>query len=230
MHAHHKKFTRRFLANQPWKNPHGENQSERRVLINFFSNVQDRKIVKIQLISTGKLLHKVWKICAQQTSQHSFSFSVQNRCKCTAPAGRTPPSKTVPKIRPYNSPYSSPYQQSVPALNDPVPSSKSVQELNAPYSKNQQSVHPSKTVPNLMHRTAEVNSAVHPRKLCKKIKQTVQQSVLLLGIRASKILNQSRPPCSLKKLFSNQSGKIVASSSKLDLLSFNSSLLLKNEK
>ena len=229
MHAHHKKFTQRFLANQPWKNPHGENQSERRDFNYFLQQ------------STGQKNSENTTYLHRQTS----SQSLENLCSANQPTlffvFCAKQMQMYSTSRPYTSLKNSAknqavqqtVQQSVPALNNPVPSSKSVQELNAPYSKNQQSVHPSKTVPNLMHRTAEVNSAVHPRKLCKNeaaVQQTVQQSVLLLGIRASKILNQSRPPCSLKNLFSNQSGKIVASSSKLDLLSFSSSLLLKNEK
>ena len=65
-------LTQRFLANQPWKNPHGENQSERRDFNYFFSKVQDRKLnVKIQLISTSSLFLKVWKN-VQQTQQYIF--------------------------------------------------------------------------------------------------------------------------------------------------------------
>ena len=76
MHAHHKNLHRDFWLISPGKTLTGKTSQRGEILIIFFSNVQDRKIVKIQLISTGKLLHKVWKNSAQQTSQHPSSFSV----------------------------------------------------------------------------------------------------------------------------------------------------------
>ena len=104
MHAHHKNLLRNFWLISPGKTPTGKTSQRGEILIIFFSNVQDRKNSgKIQLISTGKLLHKVWKNNAQQNSQHPFSFSVPNQqyqtvlflgnraTVRTAPAGRTLP-------------------------------------------------------------------------------------------------------------------------------------------
>ena len=83
-------LTQRFLANQPWKNPHGENQSERgEIFIILQQSTGQKKWWKIQLISTGKLFLKVWK-CAQQTQPYTLLlFSVQKiTCKCPAITGR----------------------------------------------------------------------------------------------------------------------------------------------
>ena len=65
-------LTQIFLANQPWKNPHGENQSERRDLINFFSKIMDRNTTYLH----HRFLHKIWKIHAQQIHQPYTSISV----------------------------------------------------------------------------------------------------------------------------------------------------------
>ena len=119
MHAHHKKFTQRFLANQPWKNPHGENQSERRVLINFFSNVQDRKIVKILLISTTYFISKSGNLCPAKQPYTLLDFCAYNKCNCTA------------ANRPYISSKTVPINAVRTAADWPYPYSKSVQILAA---------------------------------------------------------------------------------------------------
>ena len=67
-------LTQIFLANQPWKNPHGENQSERGEIFIILQQSTGQKMVKkIQLVSNGKLFLKVWK-CAQQTQPYTLLF------------------------------------------------------------------------------------------------------------------------------------------------------------
>ena len=49
-------LTQILLANQPWKNPHGENQLERgEIFIILQQNKMDRNAGEIQLISTQNL-------------------------------------------------------------------------------------------------------------------------------------------------------------------------------
>ena len=56
---HTTNLTQRFLANQPWKNPHGENQSERGEIFISSAKVLDRNTVKTLLISTTEFYLKI---------------------------------------------------------------------------------------------------------------------------------------------------------------------------
>ena len=71
-------LTQIFLANQPWKNPHGENQSERGDIFIILQQCTGQKNSgKIQLISTDKLYLKVWKMCSANPAVHPSIFPVQ---------------------------------------------------------------------------------------------------------------------------------------------------------
>ena len=94
------KITQRFLANQPWKNPHGENQSERRDLINFFSKIMDRNTTYLH----HRFLHKIWKCMHSKYTSRTPSISVLINGSRTS----IKDSRTVPRIlfslidRPYS--------------------------------------------------------------------------------------------------------------------------------
>ena len=96
MHAHHKNLLRDFWLISPGKTPTGKTSQRGEILINFFSNVQDRKIVE-----NTTYLHRQ---TSSQSLENVFSkpaytlllFLCKIKCKCTAPTGRTSPSKTVP--------------------------------------------------------------------------------------------------------------------------------------
>ena len=97
-------LTQRFLANQPWKNSHGENQSERgEIFIILQQSTGQKNSGKIQLISIGKIYLKVWKMCSANQPNTHLLFCAKITCKCPAVTGRTSPRKPCQKMQPYSS-------------------------------------------------------------------------------------------------------------------------------
>ena len=70
------KITQRFLANQPWKNPHGENQSKRERDLFLQQKYRTEIQCKILLIFTTDFISKSGN-CAQQKEP---SRTPQNLC------------------------------------------------------------------------------------------------------------------------------------------------------
>ena len=70
-------LTQRFLANQPWKNPYGENQSERGEIFIILQQSTGQKTMKNTTYLHRQTLSQSLEISAQQTSRTPFFFSVQ---------------------------------------------------------------------------------------------------------------------------------------------------------
>ena len=76
------KFTQRFLANQPWKNPHGENQSERgEIFIIFFSKIKGQKYRRNTTYLHHRLYPKVWTLCSANQPYTLSRFLCQLKCR-----------------------------------------------------------------------------------------------------------------------------------------------------
>ena len=78
MHAHHKNLLRDFWLISPGKTPTGKTSQRGEILIIFFSNVQDRKIVeKNNLSPPANFFTKSGKIMLSKTANTLFSFLCQ---------------------------------------------------------------------------------------------------------------------------------------------------------
>ena len=145
MHAHQKKFTQRFLANQPWKNPHGENQSERRDFNYFLRQCTGQKNSgKYNLSPPANFFSKSGKFVLSKPANTLFFFfcaksdaNVQHQqavhlppkqCQQTGrtatKTGRTSSSKFVPKCRPYTDKPGRTFLEKRAAINEPVPTGR----------------------------------------------------------------------------------------------------------
>jgi len=99
------------LANQPWKNPHGENQSERRDFYYFISNVQDRKLVeKFNLSPPANFFTKSGKFVLSKPANTLFVFCAKSDANVQHQQAVHLPRKQCQKNQAV--------QQSVPALNE----------------------------------------------------------------------------------------------------------------
>ena len=91
-------LTQRFLANQPWKNPHGENQSERGEIFIILQQNKRTEMQEKYNLSPPRIYPKVWTLCSANQLYTLSRFLCQLKCRPYNPG------KIVPAT--INAPYS----------------------------------------------------------------------------------------------------------------------------
>ena len=101
---HTTNLTQRFLANQPWKNPHGENQSERERSLLFSSAMyRTENDEKYNLSPPANFFTKSGNVLSKP-SRTPFSISVPEiNANVQQQTGRTSPRKLCQQNSPYSS-------------------------------------------------------------------------------------------------------------------------------
>ena len=79
MHAHHKNLLRDFWLISPRKTPTGKTSQRGEILINFFSDVQDRKMVENTTYLHRQTSSQSLENLCSANQPTPFSFSVQNQ-------------------------------------------------------------------------------------------------------------------------------------------------------
>ena len=175
------------MANQPWKNPHGENQSERRDFYYFISNVQDRKLVeKFNLSPPANFISKSGK-CAQQTQPYTLLFFL-NLMQPYNPEKRT--SRIIKStVQQQNRPYLP--RNSCPELADRTAGRTSISVLKFIVVRtafNAGRTHPQNLdfcAENLMQTVQHLMSRTIPQFLCNQCSRTAfNEAVLFLELCA----------------------------------------------
>ena len=144
MHAHHKNLLRDFWLISLGKTPTGKTSQRGEILINFFSNVQDRKIVENttylhrqtssqsqENLCSANQPTPFFFSCAKsdanvqhQQAVHLPRKQCQQSGRTTAKTGRTSSSKFMPKCRSYTDKPGRTFLEKRAAINEPVPTGR----------------------------------------------------------------------------------------------------------